>query len=131
MACLRGLPGDGERVIVLFNIGTERGEIINGLRRPDRRHERLGIGRSLSLPQDLTQSLTCSCGTPSPRSREAIAFLRPATCHSLTSRYSLIASAARKDRLRPVLLANFSRRFFAAVSTRTVNVVERMTSILC
>ena len=60
MACLRGLPGDGERVIVLFNIGTERGEIINGLRRPDRRHERLGIGRSLLLPQDATQSLTRS-----------------------------------------------------------------------
>jgi hypothetical protein len=40
----------------------------------------------------------------------------------------LIASAARKDRLRPVSFANLSSRFLAAASTRTVKVVERMTS---
>ena len=34
-------------------------------------------------------------------------------------RYSLMASAARKERLRPVLLANRSSRFFTPVSTRT------------
>src|SRR5438128_7385124 len=54
----------------------------------------------------------------------------PATCHSLTSRYSWIASAARKERLRPVLLASRSSRFLAAASTRTVKVAERMNSIL-
>ena len=42
----------------------------------------------------------------------------PATCHSLISRYSLITSAARKERLRPVLLASLSNRFLAAEATR-------------
>src|SRR6188474_3454657 len=60
----------------------------------------------------------------SPLSIEAMAFLTPATCHSLTSRYSLSASAARNDRLRPVLFASFSSRFLTSVSTRTVNVVD-------
>src|SRR5271156_351793 len=119
----------GGHRIVLFDIDTKRGEVIDCLWRPDGDHQRLGIGRSPRLPQDVTQSLTCSCETPSPRSREAIACLMPATCHSLTSRYSLIASAARKDRLRPVLLASLSRRFLAAASTRTVKVAERMISI--
>src|SRR3981189_235692 len=50
----------------------------------------------------------------------------PVTCHSLTSRYSPIASAARYDRLRPVFLASLSKRFLTAVSTRTVKVVEAM-----
>src|ERR1019366_4779600 len=54
----------------------------------------------------------------------------PATCHSFKSRYSLIASAARKDRLRPVLLANFSNRFLMIGSIRTLTVVEDM-SCLC
>src|SRR6516164_9690593 len=40
----------------------------------------------------------------------------------------MIASAARKERLRPVLLANLSSRSLASASTRTVNVVELMTS---
>src|ERR1700730_6505267 len=53
----------------------------------------------------------------------------PATCHSLTSRYSLIASAARNERLRPVFLAHLSSRFLALASTRTVKVVERMISV--
>ena len=35
-----------------------------------------------------------------------MACLTPATCHSLTSRYSLSASAARNARLRPVLQAS-------------------------
>ncbi len=55
-----------------------------------------------------------------------MARLTPATCHSFTSRYSLSASAARKDRLRPVLLAGFSSRFLTSGSTRTVKVVEGM-----
>ena len=53
-----------------------------------------------------------------------MAFLTPATCHSFTSRYSLSASAARNDRLRPVLFASFSSRFLTSVSTRKVNVVD-------
>src|ERR1700730_1295384 len=50
----------------------------------------------------------------------------PATCHSLTSRYSLIASAAKNERLRPVLLANLSSRLLSAEPTRTVKVVDLM-----
>src|SRR5262249_13082912 len=122
---------EGGRVVVLFYVGTESNEIFDCLRRPDGGHDRLGIGRSLTLPQDAIQSLTCSCGTPCPRSSDSIAFLMPATCHSLTSRYSLMASAARKERLRPVLLASFSSRFLAAESTRTVKVIERIAPILC
>src|SRR5205085_11168722 len=87
-----------------------------------------GAERSGLPLQELTQLLTCSCETPPPRSSEPIAFLTPATCHSLTSRYSRSASAARKDRLRPVLFASFSRRFFTSVSTRSVNVVEAIVS---
>src|SRR5712692_6046929 len=59
-----------------------------------------------------------------------MACLTPATCHSLTSRYSLSASAARNDRLRPVLLASFSSRLLTSVSTRTVNVVEDIANYL-
>src|SRR2546423_8147396 len=87
-----------------------------------------GAERSRLPPQELTQLLTCSCETPPPRSSEPIAFLTPATCHSFTSRYSRSASAARNERLRPVLLASFSRRFFTSVSTRSVNVVEAIGS---
>src|ERR1035437_6342611 len=50
----------------------------------------------------------------------------PATCHSFKSRYSFIASAARNDRLRPVLLASFSSRVLLAGSMRTLTVVEDM-----
>ena len=97
-------------------------------RRPNDVHVavRLGAGRSRLPPQDLTHAWICSCGTPCPRSSESIAFLTPATCHSFTSRYSLSASAARNDRLRPVLFASFSSRFLTSLSTRTVNVVEEM-----
>src|ERR1700694_5292320 len=45
-------------------------------------------------------------GMHCPRSSEAMAPRMPATCHSLMSRYSSMASAARKARLRPVLLAS-------------------------
>src|SRR5262249_17933417 len=112
--------------IILLDMSPQRREVGNRLRRPDWRHERLGTGFSFALPQDATQSLTTCCGTPSPRSSEAIARRMPPTCHSLTSRYSWMASAARKERLRPVLLANRSSRFLTPVSTLTVNVVERM-----
>ncbi len=115
--------------IVLLDIGPQCDEVGNGFRRPDWCRERLGTGFSFALPHEATQSLTRFCGTPSPWPSEAIARLMPATCHSLTSRYSLIASAARKERLRPVLLANRSSRFFTPVSTLTVNVVERMTDV--
>src|SRR6267154_945013 len=117
------------RAILGLNVAPQRREI--GKRRlgPDRRHfvlVVLGIGSSLALPHDSTQALSWSCGISSPRSAASIACLIPATCHSLTSRYSLIASAARNERLRPVLLASFSRRFLALLSTRTVNVAEVM-----
>jgi len=118
---LRGLR------VVLFDVGPQRGKVGNRLRRPDRCHRRFGAGFSLALPQEDTQSLTSSCGKPSPRSSDPIACLMPATCHSLRSRYSLIASAARKERLRPVFLANRSNRLFAPALTLTVNVVDGMS----
>src|SRR6266566_2035248 len=114
--------------IVLLEIGPQRREVGNRFRRPNWSHELLGAGFSFAVPQEATQSLTESCGIPSPRSSEAIACLMPATCHSLISRYSLIASAARKERVRPVLFANRSSRFFTPVSTRTVNVVDFIRS---
>jgi hypothetical protein len=42
-----------------------------------------------------------------------MACLIRATCHSFTSRYSWIATAARNARLRPVLLASFCSLVFA------------------
>src|SRR5262249_45554838 len=108
------------------DVSPQRREIGNRLRRPDRVHELLGAGFSFALPQEATQSLTWSCGIPLPRSSDAIARLIPATCHSLISRYSLMASAASKERPAPVLLANRSSRFFTLVSTRTVKVVDLM-----
>ena len=45
--------------------------------------------------------------------------LMPATCHSFVSRYSVIASAVRNDRLRPVLSASLASRFLILASTRT------------
>src|SRR6266446_3056137 len=122
-------PAGGSR-IVFRNIGTQRNQVFDSLRRPSDLHfaDRLGAGRSRLPLQELTHALTCSCGMLSPRSSEAMAFLTPATCHSLTSRYSFSASAARNDRLRPVLLASFSSRLLTSVSTRTVKVVEDIAS---
>src|SRR6266478_7787481 len=117
--------------IVLLDEAPQRREVGNRLRRPDRGHDLLGAGFSFVLPQEATQSLTWSCGIPSPRSSEAMARLIPATCHSLISRYSLMASAARKERLRPVFLANRSSLFFTAVSTRTVKVVDFIRHPVC
>jgi hypothetical protein len=45
--------------IVLLDVGAQRREIIDCLRRPNQDHQRLGIFRSLLLSQDVTQSLTC------------------------------------------------------------------------
>src|SRR5579862_2610803 len=112
--------------IVLRDVSPQCHEVGYRLWRPDWVHELLGTGFSVLLPQEATQSLTWSCGIPSPRSSEAMARLIPATCHSLISRYSLMASAARKERLRPVLLANRSSRFLTPVSMRTVKVVDFM-----
>ena len=118
-------PAGGER-IVFRNICSKRVQIFDSLGRPKYGHagERLGAGRSFLLFHELTHSWTRPWGTPSPRSSEAMAFRMPATCHSLKSRYSLIASAARNDRLRPVLLASFASRFLTAASMRTLTVVE-------
>src|ERR1700746_3492221 len=91
--------------IVLCDVSPQCREVGYRLRRPDWIHHLLGAGFSFALPQEATQSLTWSCGIPSPRSSEAMARFVPVTCHSLISRYSLIASAARKERLRPVFLA--------------------------
>ena len=122
-------PPRGRR-IVLFDVDAQRGKIGDRLRSPDCAHGpfALGGGFSSSVPHELTQAVTDSCGTPSPRSSEAMARLMPVTCHSLTSRYSLIATAARKDRLRPVILASRSSRLLTPASTLTVNVVEPILS---
>jgi hypothetical protein len=43
----------------------------------------------------------------------------PEICHSFVSRYVVIASAARNERERPVLLASFSSLLLVERSTRT------------
>src|SRR3989344_1351430 len=58
-------------------------------------------------------------------------FLVPPPCHSLMSRYSLIACAARNARLRPVFLARSSSRFLAERSTRTENVALPDVLFIC
>src|SRR5262249_10916168 len=101
-------------------------KVIEGLFRPGDDHagRRLRTRGTFLFPQDSTIRFTSSCGTASPRSSDAIAFLIPSTCHSFTSRYSFSASDARKDRLRPVLFASLSSRFNTSASTRTVKVAE-------
>ena len=56
------------RWIVLGNKGAQRSKVVDRLGRPDWRHdvEGLGAGRSLSRPQEPTQSLTCWCDIPLP-----------------------------------------------------------------
>jgi hypothetical protein len=46
----------------------------------------------------------------------------PEICHSFVSRYAAIASAARNERERPVLLASFWSLLLVERSTRTENV---------
>ena len=55
---------------------SKRTQVIDCFGRPEDLHvaERLGAGRSLLLPQELTHSLTRSCETPSPRPSDTIAF---------------------------------------------------------
>src|ERR1700728_2061570 len=70
------------------DVGSQRHQVLGRLRRPNDVHfvQGLGTRRSRLRPQELTQPLTSWCGTPSPRSSEAMARLTPATCHSFTSR---------------------------------------------
>jgi hypothetical protein len=98
--------------------------------RPYERHIPYGDGRSWLVSHDAAHSLTCSCGMPSPRSREESAAAIPEICHSLSSRYAEIASVARNERERPVERAIFSRRFFSAFLTRMVMVAVRGVSIM-
>ena len=58
-----------------------------------------------------------------------MASLVPETCASFTSRYSLMASAARKELLRPAILASFSSRCLVAALTLTVNFVDSVLLI--
>jgi hypothetical protein len=109
--------------IMFGNVRAQGEKVVNGFRRPDERHTRLGAGRSLRVSQEPTQSLTRACEMPLPRSSEERAFCMPATCHSLVSRWATIASTARNERERPVLLASFSRRCLVERPTRTENVV--------
>src|SRR5260370_18168923 len=55
-----------------------------------RSHQCLGTGCSLSLPQDVIQSLTCWCGTLSPRSREAKEFRSEEHTSELQSHLNLV-----------------------------------------
>ena len=82
--------------------------------------------RSLRCSRSRTHSLDLLVRDALAAIQRRIARLMPAICHSLTSTYSAMASAARKERLRPVLLASFSSRFLTAASTRTVNVADDM-----
>src|SRR3989338_5133992 len=90
-----------------------------------------GRGSSFLVPHEATHFLTSSCWMPIPASSERMAFLIPTTCHSLMSRYSLIACAARNARLRPVFLASSSSRFLVERSTRTENVALLSVLFIC
>src|SRR5216683_4552925 len=78
--------------------------------------------RSRVVPQlashFFTSSLLTNCA--SSRSASSIAALISAICHSLSSIYARIASAARKDLVRAVALASFSSRALILRSTRIV-----------
>ena len=86
-----------------------------------------GGSSSRSEPQDSTHLRTDSCSNRSPRSRSSIAAMIPAICHSLTARYSAMASAARNERLRPVLRASASSLALSASSTRMVKVDDAIS----
>src|SRR5271154_4608836 len=105
---MQNVQGDafGCHGVVHRNLRAQRIEIVDCFGRPGELHAAFGVWRSLRVSHEATHSLTCSCGTPLPRSREAMAPTMPTTCHSLMSRYSSMASAARKARLRPVLFAS-------------------------
>src|SRR6516165_8697397 len=100
------------RRVIHQDLRAKRNKIVDGFERPCELHAALGVRRSLRVSHEATHSLMRSCGTPLPRSRDAMAPMMPATCHSLMSRYCSMASAARKARLRPVLLASFCNRAF-------------------
>jgi hypothetical protein len=127
-AASRRITRTGE--ILLSDVGSQRNQVLQNLWRPDDVHvvDRFGTGRSRLRFQELIQLLTSLCETPSPRSNEAMARSMPATRHSFESRYSLRASAARNDRVRPVLFASFSTRFLTSGSTRTVKVIDGTVS---
>ena len=109
--------------IVLLNVGSKRIQVFDCLGRPQDIHvaERLGARRSFLPFQELTHSLTWSCEAPLTAIERRRGF---PNAHSFKSRYSLIASAARKNRLRPVLLASFSSRFLTTGSMRMLTVVD-------
>jgi hypothetical protein len=92
--------------IIHGDVGPQGSQVVDCFGRPRERHTPLGDWRSLRDSHEVTHSLTRWWGMPLPRSSEAMAPRMPATCHSLMSRYSSMAAAARKVRLRPVLLAS-------------------------
>jgi hypothetical protein len=108
--------------IMLGDVRAQGEEVVDGFGRPYERHTPRGVGRSLVVSQDRTQFLTRSWGMPLPRSSEERAAVMPEICHSFVSRYAAIASAARNERERPVLLASFWSLLFVERSTRTENV---------
>jgi hypothetical protein len=72
--------------IIFGDVRAQGEKIVNGFRRPLKRHTLLGAGRSLRVSQEATHSLTRACAMPLPRSSDLRAFCMPATCHSLVSR---------------------------------------------
>src|SRR6202521_5347341 len=86
-----------------------------------------GSGCSFGVPHEAIHSFTCSWGMPLPASSDVIACLIRATCHSFVSRYAVIASAARNERERTVLLASFWSLLLVERSTRT----EKVSVFIC
>src|ERR1700691_4336627 len=94
--------------IMLGDVRAQGDKVVDRFGRPYERHTLRGVGRSFLVSQEPTHCLTRSCAMPLPRSSEERAAVTPEICHSFVSRYAAIASAARNERERPVLLASFS-----------------------
>jgi hypothetical protein len=61
----------GSGRIIPLDLGPQSREVVYGLGRPYRGHDRVGVGFSSLLRQEATQSLTTAFDTPSPRSIRA------------------------------------------------------------
>lgn len=117
--------------IVACYVLTQIREVGDCLRRPFYFHTVFGAGSSFFAPQEAIHFLTRSWEMSFPASIDAIACLILETCQSFMSRYSFIACAVRKARLRPVFLASSSSRFLAERSTRTEKVALFGTLFIC
>jgi len=100
------------RGVVGGDVRAQRNKIVDGFGTPFELHAALGFRCSLRVSHE-------SKAVSDAIERHAFAVLKggdgadhAGACHSSMSRYCSLASAARKARLRPVLLASFCNRAF-------------------